>query len=201
MSGSWTRSLRSLKSFSQAKAARCELCAQNIHERHQHLLEPRERKVICSCDGCAILFDVSGATRYRRIPRNASSLPELALTDEHWRRLNIPIGLGFIHASSRAAGVLACYPSPLGVTEASIDEGVWREVVALSPKLSELNEDVEALLVNRLRNQREYFRVPIDRCFELVGIVRTFWQGMSGGDRVWEEVGHYLSRLRAEAGA
>jgi hypothetical protein len=33
---------------------RCEMCGLDLAENHQHLLEPDSRKLICSCDACAI---------------------------------------------------------------------------------------------------------------------------------------------------
>ena len=41
--------------------------------------------------------------------------------------------------------------------------------------------DVEALLVNRVGAVREYFIVPIDECYKLVGLIRLHWRGLSGG--------------------
>ena len=61
--------------------------------------------------------------------------------------------------------------------------------------------DVEALLVNRVGTKREYYLVPIDLCFELIGLIRVHWRGLSGGDKVWEEVEQFFSKLRANARA
>jgi len=54
--------------------------------------------------------------------------------------------------------------------------------------------------VNRLNGARDYYLAPIDVCFELTGLIRLHWRGFSGGEKVWEELGKYFGRLRAEAG-
>jgi hypothetical protein len=36
---------------------------------------------------------------------------------------------------------------------------------------------------------------PIDRCYELTGIVRIAWQGVAGGDEVWRAVDAFFDRL------
>ena len=37
-------------------AERCELCSAELAPVHQHLLDPIKRQIVCSCDGCAVLF-------------------------------------------------------------------------------------------------------------------------------------------------
>jgi hypothetical protein len=39
--------------------------------------------------------------------------------------------------------------------------------------LQKIETDVEALLVNRVAEARDYYIVPIDLCFELVGLIRA----------------------------
>ncbi len=71
--------------------------------------------------------------------------------------------------------------------------------MAANPGLETLRPDVEALLVNRTRGRREYFIVPIDRCYALVGTIRRQWRGLSGGSEVWEAVAGFFDRLRLDA--
>ena len=78
--------------------------------------------------------------------------------------------------------------------------------VEANPVLTELEPDVEALLVNRTNGAREYYRAPIDRCYALAGLIRTHWRGLSGGSEVWDAVSmQYFAELRerghAAAGA
>jgi hypothetical protein len=61
--------------------------------------------------------------------------------------------------------------------------------------LSGLEPDVEALLVNRSRGARQYFVVPIEDCYALVGVIRTRWRGLTGGREVWEEVERFFESL------
>jgi hypothetical protein len=85
------------------------------------------------------------------------------------------------------------------VTEATLPLEAWSELVARNPVIAELAPDVEALLVNRLGDQRDYFRVPIDECFKLVGLVRSKWLGLSGGSEVWKAVLQFFETLHQRA--
>jgi hypothetical protein len=63
--------------------------------------------------------------------------------------------------------------------------------------LETLAPDVEALLINRTKGARQYYRVSIDRCFALVGVIRSSWKGISGGVEGWEAIGRFFSALDA----
>jgi hypothetical protein len=80
----------------------------------------------------------------------------------------------------------------------------WNEVVKENPILNEIQADVEALLVNRVGASRgvkpEYYIVPIDECYKLVGLIRMHWRGLSGGTEVWREVGQFFATLKRKAG-
>jgi hypothetical protein len=45
----------------------------------------------------------------------------------------------------------------------------------------------------------EYFVVPIDVCYRLVGLIRIHWRGLSGGTEVWQEIGKFFTELRARS--
>ncbi len=62
-----------------------------------------------------------------------------------------------------------------------------------------MQPDVEALLVNRVGAAREYFIVPIDECYKLVGLIRLHWRGLSGGAVVWGEIARFFDDLRRKA--
>ena len=65
----------------------------------------------------------------------------------------------------------------------------WDQLIAENPMLlGTLEPDVEALLINRVGGARDHYIAPIDRCFELVGIIRISWRGLSGGKEVWERI-------------
>jgi len=73
-----------------------------------------------------------------------------------------------------------------------------------NPALRKLEPDIEALLVNRVGHAHgsappEYFVAPIDDCYRLVGLIRTHWKGLSGGNEVWAEIAGFFSALRERA--
>ena len=110
-------------------------------------------------------------------------LEDFALPDDLWARFGIPIGLAFFMFSTVTQCVVAMYPSPAGATESELHFEAWSELVALNPALCDLEPDGEALIVNRLSDPPAFAIAPIDRCYELVGLVRSTWEGISGGDR------------------
>ena len=73
--------------------------------------------------------------------------------------------------------------------------------MAANPVLAELEPDVEALLVNRARGAREHWLVPIDDCYALVGLIRTRWRGLSGGEEVWREIDAFFDGPATRASA
>ena len=91
------------------------------------------------------------------MPRRARALPGFQLTDAQWDALLIPVGMAFFLHSSTEGRVLALYPSPAGATESLLPLEAWTELVAANPMLAEMEPDVEALLVNRVGGQREYY--------------------------------------------
>jgi len=80
----------------------------------------------------------------------------------------------------------------------------WDALVSSNPILNELEPDVEALLINRVRNMggesyREHYIVPIDACYELVGLIRLKWKGLSGGEEVWKAIAEFFAGLQKRA--
>lgn len=177
-------------------AERCELCGAPLAGEHQHLLEPAARRLCCSCDACAILFSDRQGSRYLRVPREIQLLADFQLTDAHWESLHLPINLAFFVYSSPTQRVIALYPGPAGATESLLTLETWQDLVAENPILREFAPDVEALLVNHLGELREHFRVPIDECYKLVGLIRTHWRGLSGGTQVWAAIHGFFNGLR-----
>jgi len=107
----------------------------------------------------------------------------------------LPIDLAFFQNSSRAGRVVAYYPSPAGCTESLLDLDAWRDIVHNNPELEQLLPDVETLLINRTRQRCDYYIAPIDQCYKLAGVVRTHWQGLSGGELVWQEIDEFFESL------
>ena len=117
-----------------------------------------------------------------------------------WDALQIPIDMAFIFHSTADARAIALYPGPAGATESLLSLEGWSVVMTANPVLGSMKPDVEALLVNRTRGGEEYFILPIDRCYALVGTIRRQWRGLSGGSEVWEAIDEFFARLRLETG-
>jgi hypothetical protein len=192
--------LTSLRRFARPRPVRerCDLCSVELADEHAHLLELVRRRLVCACDACAVLFDNPAAGKYRRVPRRVQLLRDFRLTDEAWAGLLLPIDLAFFVQSTTAGRVIAQYPSPAGATESLVSLEAWQDLVNENPVLRELEPDVEALLVNRMQAAREYYRAGIDKCYELVGLLRTHWRGLSGGPAVWEQIGRFFAGLRGD---
>ena len=194
--------LTALRRFVRPRAARerCDLCDADLADDHQHLFEPADRRLVCACDACAILFSNQGGTKYLRVPRRLRFLPDFRLTDETWEGLQLPINLAFFLRSTPAGRVVAMYPSPAGATESLVTLEAWQELVEQNPILSDFEPDVEALLVNRVVEPSECYRVGIDECYKLVGLIRTHWRGLSGGSAAWDEIGRFFADLKGRSG-
>ena len=188
-------SLRQFVRKPREQVEACELCSAPLSPGHQHLLHLEKRQVICACDPCAILFEGGSRQRYRRIPRDVARLQQFQMDDQEWDSLLIPIKLAFFVRSSEAGRTIAQYPSPGGAMESTLDLDYWQAIVVRNPVLKKFEPDVEALLVNRLNDNPQYYRAPIDQCFRLVGIIRTHWRGLSGGSEVWEEIDRFFAQL------
>jgi hypothetical protein len=178
---------------------RCDLCSVVVPEQHEHLVEPATRHVLCACAPCAILFSGASETRYRRVPRDITSLPEFHMDDELWNSLAIPAGLAFLFRSSARETMIALYPSPAGPTESALDLDSWEDIALENPRIREIRPDVEALLINRMNGAREYYLAPIDQCYRLAGLIRRHWRGFSGGDEAQQQIRDFFDGLKHRA--
>jgi len=174
----------------------CEFCSLPLNPGHRHLLEVETRKIICACDPCALRFEnVIG--RWKLIPRDVHALPEFQMTDAQWNALSLPINLAFLFHSTPMSKTVAMYPSPAGAMLSLLPLASWEALAAENAALGRMQTDVEALLVNRLAGTGEYYMAPIDVCFELSGLIRLHWRGLSGGEKVWREIRHFFEQLKA----
>jgi len=194
-----------LRQFVRKRAAveTCEMCSAQIPGEHQHLIDPSARKIVCACDACAILFSGQGATRYRRVPRRIRFLPQFRMTEAQWDGLMVPIEMAFFFKSGSPAKINAFYPGPAGATESLLSLETWSDIENENPALREMEPDVEALLANRVGAGRgvapQYYVVPIDECYKLVGLIRLHWHGLSGGTEVWRAVTKFFASLKERA--
>jgi Family of unknown function (DUF5947) len=183
----------------EAALERCDLCGAPIAPDHRHILDVGTRELMCSCRPCAILFDRdaagAGGQHYRLVPDRRVRLEDFAMDDVAWAELRLPVDLAFFFHSSPAERVQAFYPSPMGATESLLQLDAWRSLEDANPILGTLEPDVEALLVNRARGARHHHLVPISDCFELAGLIRTRWRGLTGGREVWEEIARFYDAL------
>lgn len=193
--------LSRLRRATQAPVERCDLCGEPVPAEHRHLLERTNHALVCACIACALLFERPGAAggKYVAVPTRRLALADFQLSDEQWDDLMIPVGMAFIFRSTRAQRATAYYPSPAGATESLLSLEHWEALVAANPILEDMAPDVEALLINRIGDARNYYLVPIDACYHLVGIIRTTWRGLSGGTEVWTAIAGFFDELREKA--
>jgi Fe-S cluster biogenesis protein NfuA/nitrite reductase/ring-hydroxylating ferredoxin subunit len=175
------------------EAGHCELCPTGIGSEHRHLLHLYERRIVCVCETCWSMR--SGDSEYRPCGVRTLWLEDFALSDELWAQLQIPIGLAFVMRSSMTGTVVALYPSPAGATEAEIDMFAWAAMCDANPLLERLEADAEALVVNRLSEPAQHAIAPIDQCYRLVGLIKSRWEGISGGRAIESAVAEFFDEL------
>ncbi len=176
----------------------CDLCNVSIQVDHAHLVTPGTRQLVCACDSCARLFGAPN-TRYKRVPRDARALADFEVSDATWDAIGIPIGLASFLPSSADGAISVLYPSPAGPIEAWLRLDSWRQIISDHPALVGMTPDVEALLVNRLPTASyrgpSCYIVPIDTCYRLMGLIRAYWRGFTGGPELWEHVDRFFIHL------
>ncbi len=182
-------------------AQQCELCAGLLGAMHGHVVDTADRRLLCTCTPCSMLFTGSTRGRLRAVPRRYAVIPSPLFSDPQWDALGIPIGLAFFFENSKSNRVIAFYPGPAGATESELPLDAWSELRAREPLIASMQPDVEAALVYRLRGRRPAsFLVPIDVCYELVGLVRMKWTGISGGEEVHDAIDRFFARIAEFAG-
>jgi hypothetical protein len=161
------------------------------------VLDLSRRELMCCCRACAILFASTAASagHYRLVPDRRLRIADLELDDVAWAELRLPVDIAFCVRAGESGRVQAFYPSPMGPTESLLDLDAWAALEADNPVLAGLEPDVEALLVNRARGANGHWVVPIDVPYELVGLIRMHWKGLTGGKAVWEEIGRFYEAL------
>jgi hypothetical protein len=185
------------------RPAACELCGAPIESKHSHVVDLEQRRLMCTCRPCYLLFTHSGAAggKLRSVSQRVLKLPHPVLGDPCWDAFNIPVGVAFFLRDSARGRVLAFYPSPAGATESGLPLETWKEMAEVHPLIGTLEADTEALLVSRRRDRVDAWIVPVDACYELVGRVRSRWKGFDGGGEAWHEIDAFFAGLAERGGS
>ena len=142
----------------------------------------------------------SGLDNYCPVSTRTLWLDDFVFPDELWAAFQLPVGLAFFMRSTGTNSVVALYPSPAGATECELHLESWDKLVALNPILRDLEADAEALVVNRISASNQHAIVPIDECYRLVGLIKSTWQGISGGSAIEDAVPKFFEYVRDKAG-
>jgi len=175
----------------------CELCGAGLPPDHRHLIHLDERRLLCACETCWSVR--SGEAAFRPAGVRTEWLEGFDLPDEAWASFNIPVGLAFFMRTGDPDRVVSFYPSPAGATESEIDSGSWERLRALNPALERLEPDSEALIVNRMAEPHQHAIAPIDDCYKLVGLIKSSWEGISGGTGPELAIAQFFAELRVKA--
>lgn len=177
--------LRRLVAPPVPKAEKCELCGAPIADVHGHVVDIDQRRLLCACRPCYLLFTNSGAAqgKLRSVSERYLKLARVDIPE-------IPVGIVFF-IRDQSGRVKAFYPSPLGATESNVSEPSWKEMLASAPELSALEPDIEALLVTK----NDTWIVPVDACYRLIGRIKKSWRGFDGGRDAWREIDAFIAEL------
>jgi len=177
----------------------CEMCGTPAGPRHGHVVDVENRSLMCACRACFLLFTGQGSGRYQAVPERCLTDPARPLSAIEWERLGIPVGSVFFLRS--AQGLSAFYPSPAGATECLLDLDAWAALCVDHPLLGAAEQEVEAILIHSGDSEVECFLVPIDLCYQLVGLVRVHWKGFDGGQEAHDRIDEFFADLRARVTA
>jgi Family of unknown function (DUF5947) len=177
----------------------CDFCNSALDERHAHLVDLHSRALLCVCRPCGLLFAPEGAGqgRYRSVPDRCLSLGDGPIPV--WDLFEIPVGVAFFFFNSTLGRVVAMYPGPAGATESLIDLSGWTDVASAHPAVATMAPDVEALLLRRTPGHQQCYLVPIDVCYELVGLLRRHWKGFDGGEEAARAMDAFFSGIENRA--
>jgi hypothetical protein len=186
------REVFALRRFVYPPKERCEFCRAALGDDHDHLLDLAADALRCACAACRRHYAGLADANYRPVRPHREPLAGVNLSDAQWAAFAIPIDLaGIVRGEGDA--VFALYPGPQGLTRAPIDTRLWADVVADAPALGEAEPHVDAILFNRMGGKRAVYRVSIDACYALAGLIRKHWRGLSGGAEVWAAIDSHFS--------
>ena len=180
--------LASLRRYVRPRAApvreRCELCDAELAPEHAHLLEPATRRLACACEACALLFD--GQVR-AAIPPRAPPRPVPGRLPPDRRGLGRPL-------SSHRPGVLRAQHAGRRRHRPVSQPGGRHRVAGVARGVGDASSPRTRCSANSSRTSRPCWstgsRGPTSAtasastsAIKLVGVIRTKWRGLSGGQR------------------
>jgi hypothetical protein len=197
--------LQSLRRLRQVdRDSGCELCSEPLSPEHRHVVDVEHRRLLCVCRACALLFEHPGAgARQRRTVPDRVVAVGSPVDGSWWRRLAVPVGLAFFVVSDDGTPT-AWYPGPAGATQAELEVADWDALVGAHPEVAAMAPEVEALLIRSrplASHHLEALVVPVDACYQLVGILRQCWRGFDGGADAHAAVEGWWAALAARAGS
>lgn len=175
----------------------CAFCNAGLYADHRHLVDMTSMKFICTCEMCIILK--VGAGKYKTLPNRFFNLTGMKMPDDLWSDFRIPVNMAFFVLKAGEEGAVAYYPAPTGATESKLKMEPWQKLTELNPRLQTMTLDLEALLVNRLGDENQYFIVPIDNCYRLIGMIRKAWKGIFGGSEVNNIINKFFAELKEKS--
>ena len=174
---------------------------------HSHVANIADRRLMCTCRGCYLLFTAAGGRRpadARGARRSTASSTTSRSPRQQWDDLAIPVDLVFLFRQSDAedadgrAAARRLLPEPgrrdrVRARPRRRGSGSPRRTrrSATWPTTSQA-----ALLRRTGPGEFTCLLVPIDACYELVGLVRKHWTGFSGGAEVWQRIDEFFDRCR-----
>jgi len=156
---------------------------------------------------CRAVVARAGCCRVRRSrrrsepPRSVSARTGAAITARAVGRVADPGCYRLLHDQQLDRRTIAFYPSPAGATESALPLTAWHDIEQANPWVRTLAADVEALLVQKRRDEGDCdgFIVPIDACYDLVGRIRVRWNGLGGGGEVQAEIDRFFVEIAARS--
>jgi Family of unknown function (DUF5947) len=179
----------------------CDMCGELVPDEHRHVVNVESRQLMCTCQGCTMLFTSKGAGggKYRAVPDRYIALEGPVVAPGRWDELQIPVSVAFFFVNSIVGSVAAFYPGPAGATESLLPLDAWERIAADNATVRTMEPDVEALLVRRDTEHCDAFVVPIDACYELVGDLRRLWKGFDGGTEARDALEAFFGRIEQRA--
>lgn len=175
------RATHALKRFAQAGASKsvaaetCELCATPLSATHDHLLDPRARRAVCSCKACAMLFPDApdSAQRYVRVQSPLAALLEIELSERDLHALGVPVRLAVLCPSALHDALFMLYPSAAGPVEGRAAFSAWSALAGRHIALEAVRLDRDAVIVDLRAERSHLLHVSLDLAYELLGTLQT----------------------------